>query len=332
MVPSAREGMAVPPEARMPHSKAVLAGAALAALLVLGIAAGLLLRGSRPNPPSAPPRPVGTTVATGTPKPARKASNPADRMVPASSIGRLPAPVAEPARDQAVAVLMYHHVMPKPDNSIAISPAAFDAQMKYLKDKGFHPVSMTAMDAFVMTGKRLPPKPVLITFDDDRQDQIAYAVPVLRKYGFTATFFVIGNWVTSHDATCMHLSQLKTLVADGFDVQSHTVNHHVMGRRGKESYAKQKGRNWASVAGMKPWLEGVLPQAGPFTALAYPGGSFDRQAEYLVQQAGYDTAFTCDTGYVAYGKGSRYALPRWNAGARGLTLRTFRRIVDGARP
>ena len=173
-----------------------LTAAALILLLLVGCSAGA------PRP--APLKSIAAVVAPAPrPKPA-----PAAEKVPAT-VGKLPTPGSDPARDQAVTVLMYHHVMPKPDNTIAITPAAFESQMKYLSTKGFHPISMAAMDAFVLRGERLPTKPILITFDDGRVDAFTYAVPILRKYGFTATFFVIGDWVTSHDATCIHLAQIN---------------------------------------------------------------------------------------------------------------------------
>lgn len=246
-----------------------------------------------------------------------------------------PVPVADPARDQAVPVLMYHHVMPNPNNFIAISPATFDAQMKYLHDHGFHPVSIAQLDEFVYTGKRLPEKPVLITFDDGRMNQYTYAVPILQKYGFTATFFVIEKWVVTTSPTVMHEQELKQLAADGFDVESHTANHvqiHPAASKTTgqmETYAKFKSRYWPAVYDVRTWMQDTLgvPEV---TALAYPGGRYNPQAEALVQDAGYKLAFTTTGGYITYKGQNPFALPRFNPGARGTTLSQFAAIVNGA--
>jgi peptidoglycan/xylan/chitin deacetylase (PgdA/CDA1 family) len=245
-----------------------------------------------------------------------------------------PAEVPDPAADQAVPVLMYHHIMPDPSNSIAISPATFDAQMSYLHGHGWHPISMAQLRAFVQTGKRLPSKPVLITFDDDRKNQLTYGVPILKKYGFTATFFVPKKWVAGPSPSFMHVSQLKQLIADGYDVESHTADHaliHPAKSRSTgimESYASMKARYWEPVHGMRVWMDSTL--GAPATALAYPGGMYNDDAIRLVRDAGYDLAFTTDDGYVTYKGQSPYALPRWNTGARGTTLARFVSILDRA--
>jgi len=245
-------------------------------------------------------------------------------------------PVPDPATDQAVPVLMYHHVMPNPSNFIAISPATFDAQMGYLKSHGFHPVSISQLEEFVYTGKRLPSNPVLITFDDDRMNQLTYAVPILKKYGFTATFFVVKKWIVTSSPYFMHEAQLKQLIADGYDVQSHTANHvqiHPFKSRTTgqfTTYADMKKSYWDALDGMRVWMDSTL--GGPaVTALAYPGGRINSQAEQLAKDSGYLVAFTTDSGYVTYKGQNPEALPRWNTGAKGTTLATFAAIMNGAK-
>jgi peptidoglycan/xylan/chitin deacetylase (PgdA/CDA1 family) len=252
----------------------------------------------------------------------------AKQPTPAARVSIVPVAVATVATDQVVPALMYHHVMPKPNNSIAISPATFDQQMKYLSDHGFHSVSMAQFKDFVLTGKRLPSKPVLITFDDGRLNQLTYAVPILRKYGFTATFFVIERWATSHEADLLHLGDLRTLVAEGFDVQSHTTRHRYMRSFHGETYAGMSTRYDADLAGMRTWLTDNVSQDTSIVALAYPGGFYDTNVEKLTAASGYSLAFTVNWGYVKYGKVNHYAIPRWNTGARGLSFKTFKKIVN----
>ncbi len=234
-----------------------------------------------------------------------------------------------PTTGQTVPVLMYHHIMPVPNNRIAISPAEFDAQMRYLQQNGWHAISMAQMRAFVLTGKALPSRSVLITFDDGRLNQYTYAVPILRQYGFTATFFVVEKWVDSIDPSFMHVGELKRLSARGYDIESHTTNHWVYTRKSGETYAALKARGWNAFYGMRTWMTTTLGTRS-VPAVAYSGGFFDDFTIRLAQEAGYQVAFTTRPGYVAYGVQSPYALPRWNAGARGLSLPTFTRIMAGA--
>jgi len=230
---------------------------------------------------------------------------------------------------------MYHHILPVPSNFIAISPATFDTQMKYMHDNGWHSISIAQLQAFVETGKRLPSKPVLITFDDGRMNQITYGVPILKKYGFTATFFVVQKWINSRSSYFMHEPQLKQLQADGFDLESHTTNHMMLYRfhsksTGKfESYTSMKARMWTSTNGMRVWMDSTFG-GQPVAALAYPGGGNDTFTWQLVQEAGYHMAFTTNTGYITYKGQNAFALPRWNTGARGTTMATFASIMNGA--
>lgn len=276
-----------------------------------------------------------TAVATTSPPPTQPAVQPTQSVSPEASSARIaPVEVADPARDQAVPVLMYHHIMPVPNNSIAISPSAFDAQMKYLHDNGYHPVSMAQFDAFVLTGKRLPSKPVLITFDDGRMNQLTYGVPILQKYGFTATFFVVKKWIVTTSPSFFHVPELKQLIADGYDVESHTTNHIQIhpsktSSGGTETYTKFKARYWEPTNGMRLYMDQTLG-GPPVIALAYPGGRFNPDAEKLMKDSGYDVAFTTNDGYVTYKGQSQYALPRWNTGARGTTQATFILVVAGA--
>jgi peptidoglycan/xylan/chitin deacetylase (PgdA/CDA1 family) len=332
------------------QSNAVLAGVAVLAivLIVVGVIVGkAMLAGGVGS--HAPQKAVASTSAnaseagkTATPTPPAKPSAVASASAAASASASAASgsaktwtPVADPAMDQAVPVLMYHHIMPNPSNSIAITPEAFDVQMGWLKDHGFHPISIAQMDDFIHTGKRLPENPVLITFDDGRMNQITYGVPILKKYGFTATFFVVKKWVVTTSPSFFHAADITQLVADGFDVQSHTTNHiqihpSKVSGGGMETYAHFKKRYWDPTYGMRMYMQQDLGTPAVF-ALAYPGGRFNAQAEQLAGEAGYDLAFTTDSGYATYEGGTNAELlPRWNTGARGTTLSQFAYIMNGA--
>ena len=318
-----------------------VAAAVIALLAASAVGTSALLTGCSADTAS---RAAASTAAAVSPKSSKRGAKkpvttPSSKGSATSTAPPVPAPtpVADPAYDQAVAVLMYHHILPVPNNSIAITPAAFDAQMDYLRLHRFHPVSIAQLEAFVLTGKRLPDKPVLITFDDGRMNQITYGVPILRRHGFTATFFVVKKWVVGASHSFMHAAQLKELIADGFDVQSHTTNHaqiHPAQPKATgqlESYASMRSRYWGATYGMRVWMRQILG-GPPVIALAYPGGRYNADAEQLAREAGYHLAFTTDSGYVRYGaKGQTpWTLPRWNTGAKGTTMATFAAIVNGA--
>ena len=93
---------------------------------------------------------------------------------------------------------MYHEIAPRPETAsrLAVSPAAFAAQLAYLHDAGFSTVTF-ADAAAVLAGETdcLPARPVVLTFDDGFEDFHRQALPVLERYGFTATVFVTTGWI-----------------------------------------------------------------------------------------------------------------------------------------
>jgi peptidoglycan/xylan/chitin deacetylase (PgdA/CDA1 family) len=297
-------------------------GAAAVAVLLLVAGVALAVRAVAAHKA----RPVLKTSAAGE-------ANTLTKKASAVTAGQIQAPaplkpVSNPATDQVVPVLMYHHIMPKPNNFIAISPGTFDQQMKWLHDNGYHAISIAQMTAFVQAGQRLPEKPVLITFDDGRSNQLTYGVPILKKYGFTATFFVVKKWVDSPSKSFLHADDLVKMAGMGYDIESHTNSHTFLIRSKSEDYAAMKKRLWGETNGMLNWLQRTVRTA--VTALAYPGGAEDHLSPVLSKDAGYALAFTTNDGLVRYKGQDPRMLPRYNAGARGLRFSSFIAIFQHA--
>ena len=93
----------------------------------------------------------------------------------------------------SVPVLMYHHVSPSP-GMITTSPANFESQISGLAKHGYCALSAREFAAF-MAGEPVPPKSILITFDDGYLDNWVYAHPVLERYGMKATLFVVTGMI-----------------------------------------------------------------------------------------------------------------------------------------
>ena len=68
-------------------------------------------------------------------------------------------------------------------------------------------------------------KAVMLGFDDGWKSQITYAKPILDKYGFKASFFVVCNYVNSGNIRRMNWQDIATLQKDGMDIQSHSMTH-----------------------------------------------------------------------------------------------------------
>src|SRR5208282_1462915 len=95
----------------------------------------------------------------------------------------------------SVPILIYHSIRPYRDTDLAgvrkyiTTPEALEEEFAYLKESGYTSVSFDDLQHRLQSDSTLPPKPVIICFDDGPETQYTYALPLLRKYSFTATFF-----------------------------------------------------------------------------------------------------------------------------------------------
>lgn len=177
-------------------------------------------------------------------------------------------------------ILMYHHVGLPRAGRFSVTPAQFAEQLKWLRDQGYHSVSIDDIAAALQGGPPLPPKPIAITFDDGWSDQYDIALPLLSEFGFKATFFVVSGWV-GRGSTLMTWTELRDLRARGHWIGSHSVTHGAAAKQTDSvlAYEVIHSRNAISRA-----------LGGPPTIYAYPLGSLDARAEAVARAAGYVAA------------------------------------------
>jgi peptidoglycan/xylan/chitin deacetylase (PgdA/CDA1 family) len=121
----------------------------------------------------------------------------------------------------------------------------------------------------------------MLSFDDDDDNQYTHAVPLLKKYGFTATFFIMT--VTLDKENYMTSEQIKELDRAGFDIQPHTWDHHMVTQYKTED-------DWhLQIVGPKKTLEDLLGHPTPF--FAYPFGIYDGPSAAKLKSYGYKAAF-----------------------------------------
>lgn len=195
-----------------------------------------------------------------------------------------------------VPVFVYHHVKPNPNNFIAISPDMFEQHLKYLSEEGYH--SITATDYLLLRRgeKDLPSKPVMLTFDDGNRNAFVYAVPLMRKYEATATFFVYPGVIEHPEGKkFLSVSDLTSLHEMGFDIQSHSWSHPLLPRlvRGTSENFPRKLRR--ELVDSKEWLEKKLNKK--VESFAIPFGAYNRSLFLWLEKAGYKAAYTIDNGF-----------------------------------
>ncbi len=89
---------------------------------------------------------------------------------------------------KSLPVLLYHYISRHKD-SIAVSPERFEEHCRALAKAGYRGVSLDQAVDFLLDGAPLPPRSVLISFDDGFLDNYVHAYPLLEKYGHRAVVF-----------------------------------------------------------------------------------------------------------------------------------------------
>ena len=91
-------------------------------------------------------------------------------------------------------VLLYHHVGPHRPGTISgltVSPERFEKHVRWLARRGYQGIRSADWLKWRREGKGLPDKPILFTFDDAYADLVKYAFPILHRYGFGASVYVV---------------------------------------------------------------------------------------------------------------------------------------------
>lgn len=197
-----------------------------------------------------------------------------------------------------VPVLMYHHVGSLEEkSSLNVSTEAFQNQMEFLKVHRYNVMSLSYLVNLIKSGKKIPPKTVVITFDDGNVDNFKNAFPILKKMNFPATIFMITanigkpGWLSEEDLKILHESNIS--------IGSHTVNHAFLPEvKTKEEIVFELGES-------RKRLEKILFY--PVTLFSYPAGGFTLESKSLVEKQGYQGAVTTNHGK---GKHDPYALHR----------------------
>ncbi len=233
-----------------------------------------------------------------------------------------------------VPVIMYHSVADGSSDAV-ISVENFQKHLEAIKENEFTPISIEQMVDFVDFGAPLPENPVCITFDDGYTDNYENAYPLLKKFGFKATIFVIGNSVgrskykdTQYDINPhFDYGQAKEMVESGLiSIQSHTYDMHQwpqfeMAKNPRECVLRFPGeglvdyiRSFESdFLKSKTLIESKI--GNQVIGFAYPSGRYDAISDYLLRKNGVRVTMATSMGnnYITkYDKNSLYNLHRYN--------------------
>ena len=187
---------------------------------------------------------------------------------------------------QGVPVLNYHQINNEDHNVLTLSDTEFEAQINYLSQEGYNGISPDQLADYLQYGKQLPSKPILITLDDGYKDNYRVAYPILQKYHFTATIFVITDFI-GHYGKYLTWNQIREMSDNGFSFEDHTLSHISLPKASDEEIRNQLVKS-------REALEWQLGKKVEY--LAYPGGEYDSRVIQLAKEAGYRAAFTVNFG------------------------------------
>ena len=225
-------------------------------------------------------------------------------------------PVASGA---GIPVLIYHEITTdgRPPGETVIALDRFEAQMRWLGEHGYRTLSMAELVAIVAGAAPMPPRAVVLTFDDGWKN-VLNAVPVLQRYGMKASFWIIAGKGIGDDY--MDWSDVAALGRrPGFEVESHTMTHPWDPADNLVTWTEGKvpGRDAASARAelgeSKRELERHLHR--PVDYLAWPCGWYNEALIRFAVQAGYRALLTAEAGLNA---------------PHGDVLRIKRTFIDGS--
>lgn len=235
--------------------------------------------------------PVSTTAPTATPNEALVEAPALDPAIVDTTPAKIE-PVQTPKnidnifKENGPRIYMYHYIRSGVDRAkdglgynLSINPGEFEKQLQTLKDGGFHTVTVSDL----VRGDS-GSKSVALSFDDGYADFYTDAFPLLQKYGFTATVYVISG---KDGGQYLTWDQIKEMSSKGIEIGSHTVGHKGLDKLGASDQHFEIFQSKADI-------EGRLGK--PVYSFCYPSGKYNQDTEALVREAGYENAVTTKGG------------------------------------
>lgn len=198
------------------------------------------------------------------------------------------------ARLARVPVIMYHDVLPEKKVFFDVTPAEFEADLKLIRAEGATPISLNQLVNHLATGMPLPNKPILLSFDDGYEGHYKYVYPLLKQYGYPATFGIYTAKVGRKlGRSSIRWDHLQEMAADPLiTIASHTITHPDDLRELPDHELRQE------IVESKRILETKLGIS--IDHFIYPVGHYNEQVKDWVELAGYKSAMTMDDNVVQF--------------------------------
>ena len=223
-------------------------------------------------------------------------------------------PPKEERENTTIPILMYHLVDEEAGSleGLYLRTSEFEEHLQYFKENNFAPITMRDLADYWAGTKELPEKPIILTFDDGSVTVYNNAFPLMKKYGFISTQFIISSHLGNGGV--MTEDQVKEMAAAGHEIGSHSYSHLDLANA-SESTLEQE------VVQSKKDLETLVGQ--PVVSFCYPAGKFSITVQDYLEKTGYLSAVTTVNGFANKTEQGAFELQRIriNRGDDGATLK-----------
>jgi peptidoglycan/xylan/chitin deacetylase (PgdA/CDA1 family) len=204
---------------------------------------------------------------------------------------------------------MYHQIVANdPPDIHAVSVEAFEGQVKWLHDQGYKGVAIEERNLDRADAQDGHDRQIAITFDDGYLDVFTNALPILKKYDFQATIFLVAKRVGSVNdwdqapgltgAPLLDWSHVHEMVDQGICFGGHTCTH-------PDLTAIQAAQMEEEIRESRRIIEDKLRM--PIRTFAYPYSRYNESIVKVVSECGFDYACTYSPGYIG-GAGDQHFL------------------------
>lgn len=187
-----------------------------------------------------------------------------------------------------VPILEYHVLGAPPEGApypeLYVGRTDFEKQMDWLEEHGYEAVTLEQVEEAWYHSGKLPPKPVVISFDDGYRPQYTFALPTLRKHGWAGVLNL------KAEGSELYESNVEAMIAAGWELAAHTIHHLDLTELGPEELKEE-------VAGSRRILQKEFK--APVNNFCYPAGKFDQTVVEAVEAAGYTGATTEISGFAS---------------------------------
>jgi Predicted xylanase/chitin deacetylase len=206
-------------------------------------------------------------------------------------------PDQKTAANISIPVLCYHRIIAKTYSLYDLTPAMLEKHFQLFKKEGFHPITAAEYLYYREHPQLFPDKPMILTFDDGNKSHYRNVFPLLKKYGYQATFFVYPHAVSKkpNSPFLITWNELAEMNGGGMDIESHTLSHPFL----TESATSMDNPRYLA------WLDhefkdskAILEQKLKIkvNAIAYSYGWYNRIVEEKAVAAGYQGIFSTNWG------------------------------------